>query len=220
MGAYFWQILSGAWLTLSLALCALLAGLPIGLAGAALESIQIAWLRWLSAGIIFLVRGLPELLVLFFIYFGLTGMLSSIFHRYIDVSPFAAGVAALALIFGAYASQVFRGAFQAVNRGQIDAACAIGMSSTQIFFRIQSPQAWRHALPGLGNLCMVLLKDTALVSLIGLSEIMNQAKLAASSTHQPFTCYLGAALIYLAIVSVSEWIINGLNSRANRMVQS
>lgn len=212
------QILIGSLTTLKLAIFAAALGLVIGLIGALAESIPQRWLRYLVAGIIFIVRGLPELLVLFFIYFGLAALLSKLMHRYVDISSFAAGVIALGLLFGAYASHVFRGAFLAIDRGQQEAGCAMGFSRWQIFSRIELPQAFRHALPGLGNLWLVLLKDTAIVTLIGLSDMMNQAKIAASTTHQPFTFYFIAALMYLIITSVSQKIIDQLTRRANRYI--
>lgn len=202
------QILAGTFITIKLAVCAFLIGLPIGMVGALFESIPNKFLRYLLTGIIFIVRGLPELLVLFFIYFGMTAILSNLFHHYIDINSFVAGVIALGLIFGAYASQVFRGAFMAIDQGQVEAGKAINFNRWQIFIRIQLPQAWRHAIPGLGNLWLVLLKDTAIVSLIGLQDMMSEAKIAASSTHQPFTFYLMIALIYLIITTISEIIIN------------
>jgi His/Glu/Gln/Arg/opine family amino acid ABC transporter permease subunit len=213
---YVIQILLGTIVTIKLALCAAVFGMIVGLVGALLESIPSPWLRYPAASIIFIVRGLPEILVLFFIYFGVTAILKYIFHRYIDVSAFAAGVTALGLIFGAYASQVFRGAFLAIDPGQVEAGKAMGFNGWQIITRIQVPQAWRHAIPGLGNLWLVLLKDTAIVTLIGLTDMMNQAKIAASTTHQPFTFYLIVAAIYLAITSISQKIINIFTIRSNK----
>jgi His/Glu/Gln/Arg/opine family amino acid ABC transporter permease subunit len=164
LDGFIWQIFSGLLITIKLAVCALFVGMIVGLLGALIESIQQRWLRYLAGSLIFLVRGLPELLVLFFIYFGLTSMLSQLFHRYVDISAFMAGVIALGLIFGAYASSVFRGAFMAIDRGQLDAGEALGFSRMQIVLYIQIPQAWRHAIPGWGNLWLVLIKDTAIVS--------------------------------------------------------
>lgn len=220
LDGFILQILVGTLITIKLAACAFLVGLPIGMLGALLESIPNSMLRYLSASIIFIVRGLPELLVLFFIYFGMTAILSHLFHRYVDINAFIAGVVALGLIFGAYASQVFRGAFMAIDQGQVEAGKAINFSRWQIFTRIQLPQAWRHAIPGLGNLWLVLLKDTAIVSLIGLQDMMSEAKIAASSTHQPFTFYLIAALIYLIITTLSQIVINKLTIRENRYLHT
>jgi His/Glu/Gln/Arg/opine family amino acid ABC transporter permease subunit len=214
------QILLGTIVTIKLALCAAIFGIAIGLIGASLESIPNPWLRYIAASFIFIIRGLPELLVLFFIYFGATVIISNIAGHYVDISAFVAGVVALGLIFGAYASQVFRGAFLAVEAGQIEAGKAMGFSRMQIMKRILLPQALRHALPGLGNLWLVLLKDTAIVTLIGLTDMMNQAKIAASTTHQPFTFYLIAAGIYLLITSVSQKVIQLLTTNANRYIHA
>lgn len=218
INGFLMQILLGTLVTLKVAFCAAGIGIMIGIAGALLESIPIAWLRYLAAGIIFITRGLPELLVLFFIYFGLTALFKNWFHQYIDISPFTAGVAALSLIFGSYASQVFRGAFLAIDRGQIEAGKALGLNARQILYFIKIPQAWRHAIPGLGNLWLVLLKDTAIVTLIGLTDMMNAAKMAASTTHQPFTFYLIAAVIYLLITTISQRVINYFTLKTNRYI--
>lgn len=220
MNGFIFQILLGTIVTLKLAFCAVAVGILIGLVGALLESIQTPWLRYSLASVIFIVRGLPELLVLFFIYFGMTAILSQVFNHYIDISAFAAGVAALGLIFGAYASQVFRGAFLAIDHGQVEAGRAMGFNRKQILARIQLPQAWRHAIPGLGNLWLVLLKDTAIVTLIGLADMMNQAKIAASTTQQPFTYYLIAAGIYLLITTLSQYVISFFTIKANRYLHT
>ncbi len=218
LDGFILQMFIGTLVTLKLAGCAALLGMFVGIFVALLESLPSSVLRHVVVAIVFVIRGLPELLVLFFMYFGVTALLATIFHRYIDISPFAAGVIALGLIFGAYASHVFRGAFLAIDAGQIDAGKAMGFMRGQIFFRIQLPLAWRHAIPGLGNLWLVLLKDTAIVSLIGLTDMMNQAKIAASTTHQPFTFYLLAALIYLIITSVSQKCIDYFSWKANRYI--
>ncbi len=218
MNGFVIQMLFGTLVTLKVAGASALMGIVIGLLGALLESIPIKWVCYPATCIISLIRGLPELLVLFFIYFGVAVILKNIFNQYIDISSFAASVAALSLIFGAYASQVFRGAFLAIDGGQIDAGYAIGFNRVQVFMRIQIPQAWRHAIPGLGNLWLVLLKDTAIVMLIGLADLMSEAKIAASTTHQPFTYYLIAAGIYLLITSVSQWVIHLFTIRANRYI--
>lgn len=216
---YLIQILAGALVTLKLACSALALGIPLGLLGALGESIPFAPLRYFIKTLFFIIRGLPELLVLFFIYFGVAAILNELFHRYVDINSFVAGAVALSLIFGAYAAQVFRGAFSAIEVGQLDAGKALGLNAWQLFISIQLPQAWRHALPGLGNLWLILLKDTAIVSLIGLADMMSRAKIAAITTHQPFTFYLIAAFIYLFITTCSQKIINLLTERANRYTQ-
>lgn len=219
LNGFFIQMLEGTLITIELAICAALLGMMIGLLGALFESMPIRSIRYPVMSIIFLIRGLPELLVLFFMYFGMATLLSRMFGTYIDINPFVAGTVALGLIFGAYASQVFYGAFSAVDQGQTDAGLAIGFTRWQVFTRIHIPQAWRHAIPGLGNLWLGLIKDTAIVTLIGLSDLMSQAKIAATATYQPFTFYLLAAFIYLVITSISQRVIDFFTLKANRYVQ-
>ncbi|EPU3916698.1 arginine ABC transporter permease ArtQ [Aeromonas hydrophila] len=198
-------LLDAAWMTLGLALASLVGGMVLALAFSAAELSKQRVLVWPVATLTTLIRGLPELLVVLFIYFGSTQVLFLITGEYVEFSPFACGVLALSLLFASYATQTLRAALNAVPAGQRLAALALGLGKGHIFFRIVLPQAWRHALPGLGNQWLVLLKDTALVSLIGVNEMMRQAQMASASTYQPFTWYAAAALIYLAISLVSEF---------------
>ncbi|MCC0181349.1 ABC transporter [Aeromonas hydrophila] len=198
-------LLDAAWMTLGLALASLVGGMVLALAFSAAELSKQRALVWPVATLTTLIRGLPELLVVLFIYFGSTQVLFLITGEYVEFSPFACGVLALSLLFASYATQTLRAALNAVPAGQRLAALALGLGKGHIFFRIVLPQAWRHALPGLGNQWLVLLKDTALVSLIGVDEMMRQAQMASASTYQPFTWYAAAALIYLAISLVSEF---------------
>lgn len=198
-------LLDAAWMTLGLALASLVGGMVLALAFSAAELSKQRALVWPVATLTTLIRGLPELLVVLFIYFGSTQVLFLITGEYVEFSPFACGVLALSLLFASYATQTLRAALNAVPAGQRLAALALGLGKGHIFFRIVLPQAWRYALPGLGNQWLVLLKDTALVSLIGVNEMMRQAQMASASTYQPFTWYAAAALIYLAISLVSEF---------------
>ena len=208
-------LLDAAWMTLGLALASLVGGMVLALAFSAAELSKQCALVWPVATLTTLIRGLPELLVVLFIYFGSTQVLFLITGEYVEFSPFACGVLALSLLFASYATQTLRAALNAVPSGQRLAALALGLSKRHIFFRIVLPQAWRHALPGLGNQWLVLLKDTALVSLIGVNEMMRQAQMASASTYEPFTWYAAAALIYLAISLVSEYGL-GLAARYTR----
>lgn len=198
-------LLDAAWMTLGLALASLVGGMVLALAFSVAELSKQRALVWPVATLTTLIRGLPELLVVLFIYFGSTQVLFLITGEYVEFSPFACGVLALSLLFASYATQTLRAALNAVPPGQRLAAQALGLGKGHTFFRIVLPQAWRHALPGLGNQWLVLLKDTALVSLIGVNEMMRQAQMASASTYQPFTWYAAAALIYLAISLVSEF---------------
>ncbi|HHQ4669440.1 TPA: arginine ABC transporter permease ArtQ [Aeromonas veronii] len=208
-------LLDAAWMTLGLALASLVGGMVLALAFSAAELSKQRALVWPVATLTTLIRGLPELLVVLFVYFGSTQVLFLITGEYVEFSPFACGVLALSLLFASYATQTLRAALNAVPAGQRLAALALGLGKSHIFFRIVLPQAWRHALPGLGNQWLVLLKDTALVSLIGVNEMMRQAQMASASTYEPFTWYAAAALIYLAISLVSEYGL-GLAARYTR----
>ncbi|TVQ72330.1 MAG: ABC transporter permease [Oceanospirillales bacterium] len=209
-------LLAGTWITLKLAFTSLFFGLILGLMGAAAKLSPIRALRWIATTYTTLIRGIPELLLVLIIYFGTTEILLRLFDQYIEISAFAAGVTALSIAFGAYATEVFRSALQEIPKGQRESAMAMGMNRWQTFTRILMPQLWRIAIPGLGNLFLVLLKDTALVSVIGLDDLMRQAYVAAGFTKLPFTFYLAAAFIYLLLTIVFMQAIRFMEIRANR----
>jgi ABC-type arginine transport system permease subunit len=135
-----------------------------------------------------------------------------------QLSAFAAGVIALGLCFGAYATEVFRGAMLAIPKGHREAGQALGMSKWRIFTKLIMPQMWRIALPGLGNLFMILMKDTALVSVIGLEEIMRHAQIGVTTTKQPFTFYMVAAIMYLGmtVLAMTGMHLAGKTRRIDR----
>jgi len=213
-------LVAGSLVTLQLALAAVVVGLILGLLGAAAKLSDYMVLRWLGNSYSTLIRGLPEFLVVLTFYFGATDVLMAVaswfgYDEYIEVSAFTAGTAALGFIFGAYASELFRGAIIAVPKGQSEAARALGMNKRQTFFRITLPQVWRIALPGLGNLFMILMKDTALISVVGLEELMRVTAFAVGHTKEPFTFYLAAAVIYLILTSFASFALRHMEKRAN-----
>lgn len=213
------QLLAGAWITIQLALSAVVVGLILGMLGALAKLSHLGVLRAIGNGYSTLVRGLPEFLVVLTFYFGASSVLMAIaanfgYDEYIDVSAFAAGTAALGFIFGAYASELFRGAILTIPPGQREAALALGLSRAQTFRRITLPQVWRVALPGLGNLFMILMKDTALVSVVGLEELMRVTAFAVGRTKEPFTFYLAAAIIYLILTALASYGLRKLEARA------
>ncbi|MCY9805559.1 arginine ABC transporter permease ArtQ [Vibrio scophthalmi] len=210
---YTLSLVQASWMTIQLACTSLLVGLVLAVLFASGEMSRRAALRWPTTAFVTLVRGLPELLVVLFIYFGSTQVLFLLTGEFIEISPFISGVVALSLIFASYASQTIRGALKAVNRGQREAALALGMSRLHIFFKIVLPQAVRHALPGLTNQWLVLLKDTALVSLIGVTDLLKQAQLASASTHEAFTWYATAAAIYLVITLITQYLVKILDNK-------
>lgn len=211
---------AGTWMTLKLSLAAVGVGLLLGLLGAIARTSASPFLRLLGSSYTTLVRGVPETLWVLMIYYGTVSGLNAIGaplgHPDLALSPFAAGTLALGLCFGAYATEVFRGALLAIPRGQREAGLALGLSAPRIFWRLILPQLWRTALPGLGNLYMILLKDTALVSLISLEELMRKAGVAANATREPFTFYMSAAAIYLGLTALTMLALHWLEKRTGR----
>lgn len=194
----------------------------MGLVGASAKLSQSRVLRGAAQVYTVVFRGTPELLLLLLFYFGLALTLTSIARKFdptvkfIDLPPFWAGSLAIGLIVGAYMTETFRGAFLGVDQGQVEAARALGLKRGQIFWRVRVPQMWRLALPNFGNHMLSNMKDTALISIIGLEEILAVAKLANASLQRPFTLYMIVALIYLAITTVITLAVAWLERRANR----
>lgn len=200
-------------MTIQLAFVSLFVGLILAVAFASGEMSRRAFCKWPTIAFVTVIRGLPELLVVLFIYFGSTQVLFLITGDFIEVSPFLSGVIALSLIFASYASQTLRGALKAVGKGQREAASALGIGQAHAFLRIVLPQAVRHALPGLTNQWLVLLKDTALVSLIGVTDLLKQAQLTSAATHEAFTWYATAAAVYLAITLVTQRAVKCIDNK-------
>ncbi|MFD1333492.1 ABC transporter permease [Methylopila musalis] len=218
------ELLAGLGVTLALALATLPFGLAFGLGVALMQRSRLPALRGLAQAYSNLFRGLPELLTLFIVYYGGQMLLNRLLGLVapgvaVEIGPFAAGVTALALVFGAYAAEVFAGALGGLPRGQREAALALGLPPGLAFRLVELPQLWRLALPGLANCWAVLLKDTALVSTIALSDLMRETQIAVGATRQPFTFYLVACLIYVALALVSSAITVRLQARAERGVR-
>ncbi|MBK1664590.1 ABC transporter permease [Rhodospirillum rubrum] len=215
-------LIKGAAMTIKLVLGAVSFGLVLGLIGTTLKLSRNALARAVGNAYTDLFRGLPELLVVLIMYYGAEALVRWLVNDVlaldvaVSISPYVGGVLSLGLIFGAYASEVFRGAILAIPRGHVEAARAFGMGPLLTYRRIILPQVWRVALPGLGNLFLVSLKDTALVSAIGLNELMRSANIAGRSTRDYFTFLLVAAFLYLAMTMVSMAVIALLERRANR----
>lgn len=210
------QIAIGTLTTLQTAGASLVLGIGLGLSGAAAKRAGSRAIRSVASVYTTVVRGVPELLIILILYFGGTAALSALFGHYVEVDAFSAGVFALTIVFGAYATEVFRAAIQSIPAGQVEAARALGLSRISIWRLVILPQMWRYALPGLGNLWLTLLKDTALVSVVGLDDLMRKASLAAGVTHDPLTFYSAAALVYLSFTSLSLVALAALERRAYR----
>jgi len=221
------SILKGAVVTIEVALLSLLLAMILGMLGALAKMAPYRWARAIATLYTTVIRGIPDLVLMMLIFFGgqilLNNSLYSINETlnewfassdpnhewtsylpdYIDVSPFVAGVLTIGFIFGAYMAETFRGAIMAVDSGELEAAKAYGMGPVLAFRRILLPQMIRHALPGFGNNWLVLLKTTALVSIIGLEDMVRMSSLAVGSTKMPFTFYMAVAIIFLFFTSVS-----------------
>lgn len=210
-------LLSGTWMTIQLALLSLLLSVIIGLIGASSKLSNIKALRYIATAYTTLIRSVPDLVIMLLLFYslqlGLNQITEALQMDQIDINPFVAGVITLAFIYGAYFTETFRGAFQSVPTGQIEAAMAYGMTPWQVFRRVLFPQMMRFALPGIGNNWQVLIKATALVSIIGLTDIVKITQDAGRSTMQLFFFSIVAAAIYLAITTVSNLILMWLERR-------
>jgi His/Glu/Gln/Arg/opine family amino acid ABC transporter permease subunit len=218
------ELLRGALVTMEVAISAYAVGIVFGLVGAGAK-LSGGRARYVAADFYTtVVRSVPELLLIIYIYYrgpaavrGLVNLLG--IGAQVDIDPFIAAVAALGFIEGAYTTEIFRGAIQAVPKGQMEAARAIGMSGWLRTRRILLPQMLRYAIPGLGNIWLNTTKDASLVSVVSLSELMNAGKQAAGGTKLYFFFYGIVALCYLVITIASQVGIARLDRWANRGVR-
>lgn len=216
------EIAAGFGLTAALSISTLPIGIVLGFCVAGLSLSRAKVLRVIGVSYSTVFRGLPELLTLFLVYNGVNQLLNSITKSFdanatfVEISPFAAGVTALGLVFGAFSGEVLRGAIQALDKGQIEAGFAVGMNRWTVFYRIMLPHIWRLALPGLGNLWVNLIKDTALVSVIALEDLLRMTNLAVATTKLPFTFYCVACLAYWIVCFASERVIARMELRVGR----
>lgn len=220
------EMLMGALLTLAVSVSAYMIGIVLGAVGAALKMSRFLAFRFLADAYTTLVRGIPELLIIYLVFFGgglfLSKIGSAVFgwEGFINPPVFITGMVCIGFSSGAYSAEVIRGGVLAVPKGQIEAAMAVGMNPVTRFRRILVPQVVRYALPGMGNVWQLTLKHTSLISVIGLVEIMRQSAVASGSTREPFTFYFMAALLYLGLTSISNRGFRRAEIWANRGVRS
>lgn len=236
MDGYILPLTQATAITLSLAFVSMIIGMFFAFIFTILESVPFKPVAWLMSLFNLTIRALPELLIVVAIYTGLPlllialddsftvslGFTSFTVKMHIEntqPAPFLCGVIALSLLYAVYASQTLRGAFKAIPNGQKQAAQVLGLSKTRTFFRIIMPQMWRHALPGLSNQWLILLKDTALVSAIAIDDLMMQTKTIIARTNQPFLWYFIAMIIYLIISILSQKVITRIEKRATYFEQ-
>lgn len=209
----------GTWMTLKLAMLSLLLSLALGLIGASAKLSRLRVLRTPATMYTTLIRSVPDLVLILLIFYSLQLWLNDLTElmgwSYLEIDPFNAGVITLGFIYGAYFTENFRGAILSVPAGQLEAATAYGLSKTQRFRLVLFPQLMRFALPGLGNNWLVLLKSTALVSIIGLSDLVKAAQNAGKTTNNTLYFLILAALVYLVITTLSNRVFKRLERRYN-----
>jgi len=215
------QLISGTLLTIQLALASLVISVAFGLLGAWAKLSANGLARHMARTYTTIVRGVPDLVLIMLVFYGGQVTLNAIgaatgLWGYVEVSQFAAGAGTIGVIFGAYFTETFRGAIMAIPRGQIEAGISCGMTRSLIFRHIIWPQMVRFALPGFTNNWLVQLKTTALVSVIGLQDLVYNAFTAGRSTGQLFTFMAAAFVIYLALTGISDLVLRALDRRYSR----
>jgi len=215
---YIRQMAGGAVITLELFACsvvlALVLGTIVGIVSLSRNlAIQALWRTYAS-----IVMGVPSLLVIFIIYYGGSAMLNGLFGRSlrIDVTPFGAGLAALTIVYAAYVAELVHGAVRNLPRGQFEACAALSLRPVQAWIHVILPQVFRLALPGLVNVWLIVLKDTPLVSLAGLNDLVATAKISAGATKEPFIFFIAASLFFIAFSALTMPLANRLDTRLGR----
>ena len=219
-GGWGGEIIEATLMTVAVSICAFLFGMVFGTFGAWAKLSRSLVARWLGDVYTTVFRGIPDLLVIYLLYFGGSAALTAVGRAlgsqgFIGVNAFLTGALAVGIVSGAYQTEVFRGAFLAIARGEIEAAKSVGMRPLLMFRRIVAPQVVRFALPGMGNVWQLVLKESALVSVTGVVELIRQAQIGSGSTGQPFYFFTSAAALYLAVTTMSGWTLR----RAERHFQ-
>jgi His/Glu/Gln/Arg/opine family amino acid ABC transporter permease subunit len=203
---YATQLLLGLWLTLKVAFGSFMLGLVLAIVCAPLTQSRRNPLRRLLDIYVTVIRGVPELLVIFLIFYGGTILLTNLTGNYFEVDALSAGIVALGAVAFAYLLEILRAALQSIPEGQREAALVLGLSRGQLFRHVIVPQMLQRALPGIGNQWLIVLKESALVSIVGLEELMRKSVIAAGATHHPLTFYLSAAVLYVAVSALSTML--------------
>jgi arginine/ornithine transport system permease protein len=224
MASYFGVILQGAVLTVGVSLGALLVSIVLGLLAAAAKLSGHKLLAGMATVYTTLIRGIPELVLMLLVFYGGTIGLNTLLAQFgsshtVNIEPFAAGVITIGFIYGAYMAETFRGAILAIPKGQMEAAWAFGMGPMQTFMRITLPQMVRYALPGFTNNWLVLIKATALVSIIGLQDMTYLAKQAGAATRSPFMYLVFTGALFLLYTTVSLLVLKKLDAHYSRGVK-
>ncbi|MDW5314599.1 ABC transporter permease subunit [Rhizobium sp. PL01] len=218
-------LLVAALMTLAVTAVALLIGAILGTLIAWAKLSGSRFFRTIGGIYTTVFRGVPELLIIYLVYFGGSSAITAIgtamgYEGFLGLPSFAAGALAVGIISGAYQAEVFRGAYLAIPKGELEAAQAIGMNRGLRFRRIIGPQVFRFAIPGIGNVWQLSLKDSALVSVTGLADLMRTSQVAAGSTRQHFLFFIVGGCLYLILTSISDRIFTSAEKRASRSMPS
>ena len=208
-------------MTLAVSITAMLIGFIFALIFTPLKLSKNKFLNLIANCYTTVIRGVPELLVIYLFFFGGSGavmFVASIFgyNDYIEINAFITGSFAIGIISGAYSTEVFRGAIQSIDKGQFEASKVLGLKKPIHFFKVIMPQMLRLAIPNLSNVWQITLKDTSLISVTGLVEIMRQSYIAAGSTRDPLFFYSFAAVLYLLLTFISMKLINRLEIKYSK----
>ena len=215
------ELFVAALMTIAVSITAMFIGFIFALIFTPLKLSKNKFLNLIANSYTTVIRGVPELLVIYLFFFGGSGALmyvASIFgyYEYIEINSFITGSVAIGIISGAYSTEVFRGAIQSIDKGQFEASKVLGFKKHIHFFKIIMPQMLRLSIPNLSNVWQITLKDTSLISVTGLVEIMRQSYIAAGSTRDPLFFYSFAAVLYLALTFLSMQLINRLEFKYNK----
>ena len=215
------ELLIATMMTIAVSITAMLIGFLFALIFTPLKLSKSKFLNLIGNSYTTVIRGVPELLVIYLFFFGGSGAVmyvASIFgyNEYIEINAFITGSFAIGIISGAYSTEVFRGAIQSIDKGQFEASKVLGLKKPVHFFKVIMPQMLRLAIPNLSNVWQITLKDTSLISVTGLVEIMRQSYISAGSTRDPLFFYSFAAVLYLLLTYFSMKLINNLEARYNR----
>ena len=215
------ELLIATMMTIAVSITAMLIGFLFALIFTPLKLSKSKFLNLIANSYTTVIRGVPELLVIYLFFFGGSGAVmyvASIFgyNEYIEINAFITGSFAIGIISGAYSTEVFRGAIQSIDKGQFEASKVLGLKKPVHFFKVIMPQMLRLAIPNLSNVWQITLKDTSLISVTGLVEIMRQSYIAAGSTRDPLFFYSFAAVLYLLLTYFSMKLINNLEVKYNR----
>ena len=208
-------------MTIAVSITAMFIGFLFALIFTPLKLSKNKFLNFIANSYTTIIRGVPELLVIYLFFFGGTGavmFVASIFgyNEYIEINAFITGAFAIGIISGAYSTEVFRGAIQSIDKGQFEAANVLGLNKFRKFIKIILPQTLRLAIPNLSNVWQITLKDTSLISVTGLVEIMRQSYIAAGSTRDPLFFYSFAAVLYLMLTFLSMQLLNRLETKYSK----